>query len=338
MNFSERKYIVVSDFIKDKDIVSLADVIQKVIDENPNRTIYFPDGKYVIDKPIYISANPGESVSIRMGDFAHIKASNNWDNKDAMICLGGKNPTNDNFTAGSNYGLSGGIIDGNGKAVAVSIDSGRETYIRNTSIKNAKIGIHIKFGANSGSSDADIYGVNITGTGDKNCIGILTEGFDNTFTNIRLAKVFVGIKLDSSGNMLRNVHPLYTYGNEDADKMYGESIGFLDCRGNNFYDYCYSDQLATGFCVKGDGASTFHNCWVFYYRESEELHKGFCAEGKFNSLLSNFKIDFKPEQENICVLSEGDTGGCGTIENLRVNKECEDDVVYKKYLFGKVMR
>ncbi len=115
-------------------------------------------------------------------------------------------------------------------------------------------------------------------------MGILSEGFDNTFTNIRLAKVFIGVKLDSSGNMLRNIHPLYIYGNADADEMYSESIGFLNCRGNNFYDYCYSDQQATGFYIKGDA------------------------------------------------------GGCGVIENLRVNKECEEDITYKKYITGKVLR
>ncbi len=137
-------YLKVTDYFDCNMGACAADEIQRIIDNNPNRTIYFPDGEYVIDKPIYTSANPKESVSICLGDFAHIKASDDWEYEEAMICIGGKNPTNDNFTPGSNYGLSGGIIDGNGKAVAVSIDSGRETYIRNTSIKNAKIGIYIK--------------------------------------------------------------------------------------------------------------------------------------------------------------------------------------------------
>lgn len=42
-------------------------------------------------------------------------------------------------------------------------------------------------------------------------IGLLIEGFDNTFTNMRIAGFEIGVKLTGSGNFLRNLHPLYFY-------------------------------------------------------------------------------------------------------------------------------
>lgn len=323
-------YINVADYLNMAGEVS--DAIQKVINDNPNKTIFFPDGEYIIDKPICTPAEPKKSVSLKLADFAHIKAGDNWSGTEALIRLGGINPANDNYTPGSNYGLEGGILDGNGKANGVSIDSGRETYIRNCSIKNTRIGIHIKRGANNGSSDADIFGINIVGTCEKDAIGILTEGWDNTFTNIRISKAFVGVKLCSAGNMLRNIHPLYIYGNEEADNAYEESIAFMDCCGDNFYDYCYSDQLATGFYIKGDLTSIFQSCFSCYYRESGKFHRAFCAEGRFNSIVTNFKAGFKPQQKNNIMLSVGEDGGTGCIQNLYANYSNLTDDTYKKYL------
>lgn len=328
-------YINVTDYINKTGDVS--EVLQKIIDDNPNRTIFFPDGEYVLSKPICTPADPVKSVSLKLSDFAHIKADENWNLNEALIRLGGKDPENDNFTPGSNYGLEGGIIDGNGKANGVAIDSGRETYIRNCSIKNTKIGIHIKHGANYGSSDADIFGINIVGTGEKDSIGILIEGWDNTFTNIRICKAFVGVKLCSSGNMLRNIHPLYIYGNEEADNTFEESVGFMDCSGNNFYDYCYSDQLATGFYIKGDLSSIFQSCFGWYYRESGKYHCAFHAEGKFNSIVSNFKVGFKQGQKNNIMLKTGESGGKGCFENLCVCEEILSDDTYKSYVKGNII-
>ena len=143
-------------------------------------------------------------MSLELSNYAVVQAAEDWDSEEAMIRLGGKEPYNSITINGSNYSLSGGVIDGNGRAKAVSIDSGRETAVRNVSIKHAKVGIHIKHGANSGSSDADISSVNIVGTGGTDSVGVLVEGYDNTFTNMRIANVFIGVDLRSAGNSLRN--------------------------------------------------------------------------------------------------------------------------------------
>ena len=231
----DKGYVVVK--VKNNGKVDVSDAIQKIIDENPNRTIYFPDGTYLISKPICTPADPKKSVALELSNYAIIKATEDWSNDEAMIRLGGKDPFNNITTPGSNYYLAGGVIDGSGVAKGVSIDSGRETVIRNTSIKGVSLGIHVKHGANSGSSDADIHSVNIVGNCKPDCIGVLVEGYDNTFTNMRIGGVHIGFLIRSEANSLRNIHPLYYSGNEH----YQTSCGFKDERQNNWYDFCYSD-------------------------------------------------------------------------------------------------
>ncbi|MBE6819805.1 MAG: hypothetical protein E7516_01965 [Ruminococcaceae bacterium] len=322
-------YVVVTDYIKNDGTTDVADEIQNIIDSNPNRTIYFPDGVYVIGKSICTPANPSKSVDLQLSNYAVIKAAESWQENEAMIRLGGKDAANDTHTAGSNYSLTGGVIDGSGKANAVSIDSGRESRISNLSIKNAVKGIHIKYGANSGSSDADISDVNIIGTGGTNSTGILIEGFDNTLTNIRIGNVFIGVHLKSASNSMRNIHPLYYSDYTD----YENSCGFYDECGNNIYDFCYSDQFCNGFRTVGNISNIYDNCFCFWYTEAGGKEVAFRADGRFDSAVTNFRAGFRDDTEN-AVLIASDSGGNGVFDNLLVNKNIVSDKSYRRYKEG----
>ncbi len=324
---SDRGYIVITDTVAANTGADVSAQIQAVIDANPNRTIYFPDGEYIVDKPILTPAEPTKSVSLELSDFAVIKAGTNFEKGQAIVQLGGKHPANNTAVNGSNYSLEGGIIDGSGIANGISINSGRETAVRNVSIKNTVVGLHIMYGANSGSSDADIYGVNIIGTGGTDSVGIILEGFDNTLTNIRIGHVFTGVHIKSAGNMLRNIHPLYYSDYTD----YENSCGFLIEAANNWFDYCYSDQFAIGFRTTGNGVCTFENSFCFWYTDAGGTQTAFRADGKFNSIITSFSIGFKTEAENT-VLSVGETGGTGSIENLDVNIDDVDSYAYLAYV------
>ncbi len=304
-------YIIITDYVPNDGSRDVADEIQAVIDANPNRTIYFPDGVYIISKPICTPADPMKSVDLQLSNYALIRAADSWSSDEAMIRLGGKDAKNDTHTPGSNYSLTGGIIDGSGKADGISIDSGRETVIKSVSIKNTSVGINIKYGANSGSSDADLSDLNIIGTGDTNSVGIWIEGYDNTVTNVRIGNVFTGVYLKSSSNSLRNVHPLYYSDYTD----YENSCGFLDDGGNNIYDFCYSDQFCIGFRTTENRSSIYDNCFCFWYTAEGGREIAFKADGKFNSILSNFRTGFRDDTEN-SVLVVGDTGGNGVFDNL----------------------
>lgn len=304
-------YVIVTDYLPNDGKTDVADALQAVIDANPNRTIYFPDGIYLISKPICTPADPRKSVDLQLSNYAVIRAAENWSSDEAMIRLGGKDAANDTHTPGSNYSLTGGIIDGSGKANGISIDSGRETMIQKVSIKHTPLGIHVKYGANSSSSDADISDINIIGTGGTDSIGIFVEGFDNTFTNIRIGNVFTGVYLKSCANSLRNIHPLYYSDYTD----YENSCGFLDEGGNNVYDFCYSDQFCIAFRIVGTRSSIYDNCFCFWYSAAGGREIAFETDGKFNSVVTNFRTGFRGDTKN-SVLVVGEAGGYGVFDNL----------------------
>lgn len=302
-------YVNVADYITDPE-ADAAPAIQKAIDENPNRVIFFPDGKYVISEPILTPAAPDHSVCLELSNFAIITPADGWNHDEAMIRLGGKEPSRTILEPGSNYYFSGGVLDGRGVAKGLSIDSGRETVVRNTSIKNTPVGIHIKKGSNNNSSDADIHDVNIVGNMGADCIGVLLDGFDNTLSNMRIYRTQVGVMVNSRGNVLRNIHPLYGTGDQN---LFDTGVAFYDKGGSNWFDYCYSDQHATAFVTDADG-SVFHDCFAYWYSPRGKKHTAFRSPGKFNSTVTNFTMGTEggnAVEENL-ILEEGDTDGTGT--------------------------
>ena len=326
----------------------VSDAIQSVIDRHPNRTIYFPDGKYLISKSICTPADPRKSVDLRLSDYAMIIASPDWDSPEAMIRLGGKDPYNDININGSNYSFTGGIIEGNVErehkrtVIGISIDSGRETAIRDVSMKRVKIGIRIKHGANYGSSDADVRDVNIVGTNTRDSIGVLIEGADNTFTNMRIADVYTGVDARSAGNCLYNIHPLYVGSYRGWTQAYDSSVGFRIRSRNNHLIYCYSDHFSTGFEFTDTDASNcnMRDCYVFWYDYKEGTHHtAIRARGKFNTSVTNFTPSFNKAAPINNILIEGESGGCGVIRDLRVDTRFvtnQSEEAYEKYLAGTV--
>ena len=132
---------------------------------------------------------------------------------------------------------------------------------------------------------------------------------------MRIGGVYVGFHLRSEANSLRNIHPLY-YG--ASDDSYAASCGFLDERGTNWYDFCYSDEFATAFSC--GGRSIYDNCYAYWYSKRGKQHTAFRSPGKSLSLVLNPHIGFGANNatENNCVLVAGEAGGSGRIQNLFV--------------------
>ena len=321
-------YVVITNYLKPNTGIDVSKKIQQVIDENPNKTIFFPDGEYILANPICTPADPTKSVSLKLSNYAVLKAADGWDNSEAMVRLGGIYPYNSIYINGSNYYLEGGIIDGNGVANGVSIDSGRETSVRNVSIKHTYIGLHIKRGANNGSSDADIDTVNIVGNNKPGSIGVYIVGYDNTLTNMRIASVQTGVLLEGGGNFLRNLHPLFIYG---GNYKYKDSIGFDDKSSGNWYDFCYSDQFATGFRMTGNTLSTYQTCFCFWYQK-DTTQVGFRSTGKFNSTIWNTKVNLEHTDIESAYIIVAATGGGGRIDCPIFNTSKCTDNTYKTYL------
>ena len=305
--------------------------IQRLINENPNREIYFPDGTYLLDQPICTPADPKRSVSLRLSNYARFVAVKSWTNREAMVRLGAIHAANDIDTPGSWYWLKGGIIDGSGVANGVSIDGGRETLVADVSMKNVHVGLRIKFGANSGSSDADVRNVNIVGNGAVDSIGVLIEGFDNTLQNMRIANVMRGLVIYGGGTSLRDIHPLFV-----GDwKYYDQSIGFDIYAKDVFGDYCYSDQFATGFRFNKGAGGVFEKSFCFWYRSAKEMkHVAFESVETFDAQMNNPTIWFKEAKAQNALLKVGKAGGQGFLRDPRFNTEFVNDPksVHNDYL------
>ena len=268
-------------------------------------------------------------MSLKLSNYAVMKASDDWSDSEAMIRLGGKNEANDIYTNGSNYFLEGGIIDGNYRANGVSIDGGRETAIRNVSIKHTVIGVHIKYGANYGSSDADIQNVHIVGAGTAQSIGVLVEGFDNTLTDMRIANVLTGVELRSRGNFLRNIHPHFTL----DFAMFDRSCGLFDRAGNNWSDMCYADNFCMSFRESEESTGgIYHACFCFWYSSEGEKHIAHKCDGAFLSAVTNLKSDFRDTQSKNLILEVGKAGGHGAFDNVMTEKALLSDCLYEHYL------
>ena len=323
-----KEYLVITDYISNGKNIDVSDDIQRVIDENPNRVIFFPDGEYTLSKPILTSSHPKNSVCLLLSAYAKIRPSKSWNSDEALIRLGAKDNANIIDEAGSNYYLDGGIIDGEGIANGISIDGGRETVIKNCSIKNTPIGITIKHGANNGSSDADITGVNIVGTSKSGCTGVLVNGWDNTFTNMRIGRVQIGFMINTSGNIFRNIHPLL-YGSKE-ENFYKNSRAFCDMGGSNFYDNCYSDQFYYGFEIGENQCNLYSNCFCFWYSPADGFYGGIKANGKFNSIINGLRFSFGDPATEMSVLTVDENGGDGKLENLLIAQE--DKITDKTYL------
>ena len=335
-DFMRDAFVLVTDYVKANTGEDVSDALQQLILDNPRRVLFFPDGEYLLSKPICTPANPEHSVALRLSNYAVIKAMDCWKDADeALIRLGAAEPFNTIYTIGSNYYLSGGIIDGSGVASGVSIDSGRETRVENVSIKHTKIGLHVKWGANSGSSDADICNVNIVGRGTLDSIGLLIEGMDNTFTNMRIARVQIGVKLVKGGNYLRNIHPLYSLAS--GWDHYTDSIAFCDLSWENWYDFCYSDQYCTGFYMKDGLRSIYHNCFCFWWKTLEGGEIGFRTDGKFCSVIKSPKVTFRDDAKDTNFLLVGEKGGNGYIDTPAFKENMAPDKSYMDYLNGPVV-
>lgn len=331
-------FVIVSEYINPGSGKDVSNAIQEIINSNPGRTIFFPDGEYLISKPIKTSAKNDKSVSLLLSNYAQIKAMECWEEGDtsAMIMLGAlENDYNNVTTIGSNYFLEGGIINGNGIANGIFIDGGRETRVEGVAIKNAHIGLQINYGVNNGSSDADIINVSITGNKKLSSIGVVIDAYDNTLENMRISGVRTGVEIRRGGNFLRDIHVTM----EDLNNIYTGSIGFYCPAGGSWFDYCYTDNFEIAFQISSGGSSIISNCYAAWsYKNSE--HKddfqiarkvGFYFSNKFNSIVQNCKADFNSENTANSFLSVKRAGGNGSVITPQIVGNNSDNT-YKDYL------
>ena len=71
-------YVVITNYLKANTGIDVSKKIQQVIEQNPNKTIFFPDGEYILANPICTPADPTKSVSLKLSNYAVLKAASGW--------------------------------------------------------------------------------------------------------------------------------------------------------------------------------------------------------------------------------------------------------------------
>ena len=329
-------YVVITSYAEYAQGGGYTDAIAKAIEENPGRTIYFPDGDYIIRKPIDIPADPAKSVSLRLSNNTFINAFDWEDPKVAMVRIGKTDASqaqseSDSLKSDTGCYVIGGCLNAGAIASGISVEDGINAFIYNVSIKSAFYGIHIKAGDNeSETSSVNVDNVNVTGYEAEGSIGVLVEGKYNNVSNMRIASVQYGVKCTETGskNIFRNLHPLGVSMNASTT-----TAGFWDMSDGNVFDICYSDQFATGFLVEENTRSVFTGCFCYWWTAAGGYHVGFRSNGKFNSIVTNCKVSHShADLQTDAYLLVGEDGGQGVVLYPANNiQNHENDHILEQY-------
>ncbi|MBP3370120.1 MAG: flagella basal body P-ring formation protein FlgA [Clostridia bacterium] len=326
-------YVIVTDFVDADTGEDISEELQKIIDSNSRKTIYFPDGIYTIAYPLQTSSNADKAVSLHLSQNAVIRASNRWRGRsDYMIQLGVKNKTFSIDQTGTNYYLYGGVIDGNGRANGVALEGGRETSIRNVTIKNAMNGMHVVYNEAYGSNDSDTEWVTIEGCGLGGSVGLLIDGLDNTFSNMRISGFETGVYLTRPGNLMHNIYTKYI---EGGTQTYENGRGFYDESGGNWYDVCRAEDYRTAFFTNASSMSLYNDCGALW-KSAKGRQIAIETNGGLNASVTNMKAEFFGTGDNIFLLTYAD-GGNGIIKDPMFDLRLTSNENYLKYLVGRVV-
>ncbi len=298
-NASISAYISVKDYVREGE--DCTSVIQNLIYENSGRTLYFPDGTYIISKPIVLSADSITKVSLELSDFAVIKAADSWSSEDAMICIGANDIDIDEAGAGAQ--IEGGIIDGSGKAKGIAVLGARDSFISSVSIKNATVGLVL-----GGEHDTrtTVENINIVCGENDSFVGMEILSNSNAFENVLIDGPHIGVKLTGKNNILKNIRATY---NGSATT----SIGFEDNGKANNYDICFSENYSTGFYMGAEvKGSVYVGCYTFWNNDIEE-QTAYRTEASFNATVRSCRADFDSADAVTAYLLAGEENGTGRI-------------------------
>ena len=328
--FKDYNRIVVTEYVTASQGNDIADELRSLLSRAVyyNSVIYFPDGEYLISKPLVTSSLGTNSVALKFSANAVLKATDDWDkSQGAMIQLGGRDNSYDIDILGSNYFVEGGIIDGNGRADGISIECGREASIRNLTIVNTVTGLHFNNFGHVVDSDAE--NITIIGNGAPGSIGLRIEGSDSTFTNMRISNVQTGVQIHSPAHILRNIRVTYI-SNPRLDAVYTASFGFKSGDHRCWFDTCISDGFSTAFVLSYRG-DTFQSCvatWDEVYGPQIAFST---AHKSFTSVIRSFVAHFTAPKEQ-CEFLVAPSGGSGAIYDPMFDENAVNSDAYKEYI------
>lgn len=321
---SHLNYIVLKDRADFKDGDDITSVLQETINSFPGRTVYISDGEYVISSPIKLSTEEGKAVSLRLSNYATVKAAANWSSQEAMISVGaGSDAAKASAAAVS---VMGGVIDGSGVAqTGISVENGERSYISEITVKNCKTAVHVKETGKYTNLDK----LTVVGDGKSGSLGIFNEANGGVFAIAKISNVELGVKNEGTNNEFRNISVEGASGVADAK-------GFYENSAKNVFSFCTADNCAKGFFISGGVESVFEACNVSWSSASVASQTAFFVDGAFASVISVPTVKFFDATSQNSPISFSSVSG-GILKAPIFNELLCDDLSYKTVLTGGVV-
>lgn len=277
--------------------------IQDCINNHPGKTIYFPDGTYIISEHISTSAIETEKNYLLLSKKAIIKASDNF--SDIWLIEIGDRGTGGGYSDSFYHtGVEGGTLDCNGRCSGLHSVNTHMARFTDINIVNATIiGMQIDK-ANNSSSDTYVDRIYVHGIDANNIesIGFLITGNDNMFSNCRTTGFCTGMKLIGGGNYLYSCHPLV-----GVTENFDSSIGFHIKSNDNTLTNCYSDNFATGVLQDGNYRCFIRDFFCYWYSNTDNLHACFRVSGQtklFKLIVDGLHVTWPSNGSNYGILPE----------------------------------
>ena len=317
-------YVIVSDEIDISGGKDITTELQTLVDKYPGRTIYFSDGEYNISAPIVINADTDGAVSLRLSNYAVIKALPTWSSEDAMITVGSKTEA---AKAGyAEVAVMGGVIDGAGVAkIGVSFENCKNPFVSNVTFKNLKTALWAKASAEA----VNFESVTVNGDASVDSIGILVESSGGIVSTSNIANVYIGVKSCGSYNDFRNV---LVYAAPTATTK----CAFWENGENNVFEMCTSQNFSCGYLIKDSAGSIFEASNSSWESADTTVQTAFEAEGTFNSIISGCTVRFFDGTSDNAYIKFANKG-TGVVKVPIFDEDLCDDQSYKSVLSDDVI-
>ena len=309
-------YGVVGDGVTDDSTA-----IQNIIDNNPGKTLYFPQGDYGITTPINLYKQNDKLVNIIMDNNATIKNISNTTIETLFNVGYDENGIHNRFLFPNTSYIKGGTLDCHNTNYGIKvypllrlleISDVNFIKINNTGLlSDYDSGNNIEVG-NLHINNCYFQGLS---SNESNSTAIVINSTDNDIRNITIDRTKKGITVNGWGNNFINIHATAMFTNTPSSSQRNDTICF-ECNNTNSwnsFNNCYSDTYAIGFKVNGSMLYLTECKTYWYYSDSNTIYNCVLVNNfneevtKLDMINCDFNLPSQGSNKHISCSSDGYT-------------------------------
>ena len=275
--------------------------IQTAIDNNPNTTIYFPKGIYLVSQTIITRREDDKKVYLELDMKATIKATSSFNGDYIFYIAGSGTETLYRFTH-QHTGIHGGVIDCNSVTGGVRLGRSHESMFSEIFIINCPtIGFWIE---DNYSADTYLSKIMMYATKDSNNIpsgqiGLKVDAYDNNIEYVRTCDFNIGIQINGGGNWFRECHPLWTGTGAGSVETSEGTVGYDNYGPDTHIISCYQDKFSIGIKLNNNNRVIVNTFFDYHYPNPWGNHYSILNSGSvFNAIIDNLIVKFNPNSNN----------------------------------------